>query len=148
MEAVIRKLAEYGVIVTRVIEDEDEIDEKEIVEKVDDECWKGGDMTTEETISELIKIINPDVSINKYQNNREDFSVIMPNGEDKKVPLWPSATLSDLNKDIDDHFGRNCFLFGIKQNGKTIPPPTNLMVGMYNKRDHKEQLSIVYCINQ
>ena len=105
-------------------------------------------MTTEETISELIKIINPDVSINKYQNNREDFSVIMPNGEDKKVPLWPSATLSDLNKEIDDHFGRNCFLFGIKQNGKTIPPPTNLMVGMYNKRDHKEQLSIVYCINQ
>ena len=39
MEAVIRKLAEYGVIVTRVIEGEDETDEKEIVEKIDDECW-------------------------------------------------------------------------------------------------------------
>ena len=148
MEAVIRKLAEYGVIVTRIIEDEDETDEREIVEKVDDECWKGGDMTTEETISELIKIINPEISINKYENNREEFSIIFPDGEKRKVPLWPSATLSDLGKRIDDRFGCKCFLFGIKQNGRTIPPPTELMVGMYNKPDHKEQLSIVNYINQ
>ena len=100
-------------------------------------------MSTEQMISEIIKIITATGNVNK-----ETFSIIMPNGEKKDVLLKSSETLRSLGRKLDDRFGRDCLLFGLKCAGRTTPPPTDLKVGEYNKPSQKRQLSVIYKSSQ
>ena len=145
MEEIIKKLAGYGVI---VIEDvEDEVKKEGVDENVESDCRMDGDLTTEELISEIVKTITPAISINVYENNRESFSILMPNGEKKDVMLWPADTLQDLAAKLDAHFGPDCLLIGLQGKKGVSLPSSKDMIGMYNQKDWRRQIAITYVNN-
>ena len=115
-------------------------DERKIVENVTDE----GDQTMEQFMADIAKTIVPEVSENKYENWRETFEVLFPDGELKKVEMYPAELISDIQERLDLKFGPACLHIGVKKHGATRDPEDpKKMIGMYLTKDWKEILSIV-----
>ena len=63
--------------------------------KVAEHCE--GDLTTKEFISKIVEALTiPADSEDENRNIREDFSILMPDGEKKNISLHPADTLLDL----------------------------------------------------
>ena len=108
-----------------------------------------GDLTTEEFMTEIVEALTvPADSEDENRNIRKDFSILFPDGTERSVPLHPADTLGDLARHLRVKFGSECLFVGVKIEGTTQPPPIPYCVGMFKEEEWKQQLSIVYCINQ
>ena len=138
MERLFERLAQYGIEVTRVEEDETrEVNEKATTESmVDDD-----NTTTEQFVEEIIKTLAPKTS---KDEPREAFEILMPTGELKKVELWSGATLLDLGRRLDDRFGENSLIIGLKKDGGTVLPRNYPKIKIYNTKAARERISIVF----
>ena len=78
------------------------------------------------------------------KTNSEDFEILMPTGELKKVELWSGATLLDLGRRLDDRFGENSLIIGLKKDGGTVLPRNYPKIKIYNTKAARERISIVF----
>ena len=138
MERLFERLARCGIEVTRVEKDKTgEVNEKATIESmVDDD-----NTTTEQFVEEIIKTLAP---ITSKGESREAFEILMPTGELRKVELWPGATLLDLGRRLDDRFGKNSLIIGLKKDGETILPRNYPKIKIYNTKAARERISIVF----
>ena len=101
------------------------------------------DQTTEEFVKTIRETITPDLSENKYENCREVFEILFPDGKKRKVLMYPAETLQDVQDRLDKKFGPDCVYVGLKKGGTTKDPDEEWMLGMFNTDDYKETISIV-----
>ena len=112
-------------------------EKKKIVEVID------YDQTTEKFIETIRETITPDISENKYENVREVFEILFPDGKKRKILMYPAETLQDVQDRLDKKFGPNCVYVGLKKGHTTKDPDEEWMLGMFNTDDYKETISIV-----
>ena len=101
------------------------------------------DQTTEEFIKTIRETITPDLSENKYENCREVFEILFPDGKKRKVLMYPAETLQDVQDRLDKKFGPDRVYVGLKKGDTTKDPDEEWMLGMFNTDDYKETISIV-----
>ena len=101
------------------------------------------DQTTEEFIKTIIETISPEMCENKYENWREDFNISFPDGEIRKISMYPAETLEDVQDRLNQRFGPDCVYVGIKKGDTTKDPDEKWMLGMFNKDDWRETISII-----
>ena len=112
-------------------------EKKKIVEVID------YDQTTEKFIKTIKETITPDMSENKYENVREVFEILFPDGKKRKILMYPAETLQDVQDRLDKKFGPDCVYVGLKKGNTTKDPDKEWMLGMFNTDDYKETISIV-----
>ena len=78
-------------------------EKKKIVEVIDH------DQTTEKFIKTIKRTITPDLSENKYENCREVFEILFPDGKKRKVLMYPAETLQDVQERLDKKFKQNSY---------------------------------------
>ena len=101
------------------------------------------DQTTEEFIKTIRETISPDLSENKYENWREVFEILFPDGKKRKILMYPAETLQDVQDRLNKRFGPDCVYVGLKKGDTTKDPDKEWMLGMFNKDDYKETISVV-----
>ena len=101
------------------------------------------DQTTEKFIKTIKETITPDLSENKYENCREVFEILFPDGKKRKILMYPAETLQDVQERLNQRFGPDCVYVGVKKEGTTKDPDEMLMLGMFNKDGWRETISVV-----
>ena len=101
------------------------------------------DQTTEEFIKTIRETISPNLSENKYENWREVFEILFPDGKKRKVLMYPAETLQDVQERLNEKFGPDCVYIGVKKGNTTEDPDEEWMLGMFNKDGWRETISVV-----
>ena len=101
------------------------------------------DQTTEKFIKTIRETIIPDLSENKYENVREVFEVLFPDGKKREILMYPAETLQDVQDRLNQKFGPDCVYVGVKKGDTTKDPDKKWMLGMFNKDGWRETISIV-----
>ena len=111
-------------------------DEKKIIKVVTT------DQTNEQFVKDIIETISLEMCENKYENWREDFDILFPDGESRKIPMYPAETLEDVQDRLNQKFGPDCVYIGLKKDGTTKDPDSPMMLGMYLEKDWKQIISL------